>query len=142
MSLYNAVFGSRDPSLITFCIGKTADDFGRYRDVWIENSDGRLILAVYTRCGGGNRDGYEHVFAMAYQTPGYVSSHDDDFDCTYCTFRFALSPEKQEEFVATVREADPEFTVDRIQGPVDTSDRWMKAIDAIKTMPLPKKEEA
>jgi hypothetical protein len=54
MSLYNAVFGSRDPSLITFCIGKTADDFGRYRDVWIENSDGRLILAVYTRCGGGN----------------------------------------------------------------------------------------
>lgn len=136
--MYNTVFGSRDPNLITFCIGKTASDFGRYRDVWLENSEGRLILAVYTRCGGGNRDDYEHVFAMAFQVPGYVSSHDDDFDSTYCTFRFRLSTEKQEELLSEVRKVDPDFSIEGVQGQVNMSERWMKAINAIKTASLPK----
>ena len=59
MSLYNMVFGMNpDTDKLLKILGKTQGDFGRFRNVYME--DGYIV--VHTRNGGGNREDYEDVF--------------------------------------------------------------------------------
>lgn len=51
-------------------------------------------IHVYTRTGGGNREYYENCTDGPSNNDlravgGYVADEDDDFDCTFATFRFA-----------------------------------------------------
>lgn len=96
MSFYNMLFGMNDQAdLLLAVIGLKKNDIERFRDVRIED-DGKTI-AVYTRTGGGNRAYYPNLTMRKLAT--WLGSEDDDFDCTYCTDRFAV-PEK---FVEDVR---------------------------------------
>jgi hypothetical protein len=65
-------------------LGKTQDDFGRFRCVGIEDNK----ICVRARIGGGNREAYRHVFMEMQKHPLYVYDEDDDFDCTYAYLYF------------------------------------------------------
>ena len=97
MSLYNMIFGMNPDSdkLLSF-LGKTQDDFGRFRNVYME--DGYIV--VYTRNGGGNRDVYEEVFDEMSTHPWYSHDADDDFDCTYASIYFKIPEGIDQTFVA------------------------------------------
>ena len=107
----------------------------RFRDAWVEKGDDGPVIAIYTRQGGGNREcnceefGRQHVPGQCYAAcnealaahPLYLRDDDDDFDRTYATFRFRV-PEEYREALA-----------EAAQEPVNMSERWQAAIDAIES---------
>lgn len=96
-------------------LGLTPGDFGRYRDVYIQ--DGYIV--VHTRCGGGNRDDYEDMFSKASMHPWYSHDEDCDFDCTYADIYFKL-PEDGAKTVAGL--------LDQGQNPAGWWDAIFKAL--------------
>lgn len=99
MSLYNMVFGMNpDSNKLLEVLGKTQGDFGRFRNVYME--DGYIV--VHTRNGGGNREDYEDVFDEMSEHPWYSHDADDDFDCTYANIYFKI-PEGKEETMMALR---------------------------------------
>lgn len=87
MSLYNMLFGMNpDSDKLLMLLGKSRDDFGRFRNVYMDNG----YIVVHTRCGGGNREDYEEVFAEMSSHPWYSHDEDDDFDCTYADIFFKI----------------------------------------------------
>jgi hypothetical protein len=96
MSLYNSLFGVNNAAPILLkIIGKTDGDFGRFRDAYLNESGDKII--VYTRCGGGNRESYQHVFDEMAKHPNYINNYDDDFDCTYAYFEFSVPDDFKDE---------------------------------------------
>lgn len=92
MSLYNMVFGMNpDSDKLLELLGKTAADFGRFRNVYME--DGYIV--VHTRNGGGNREDYEDVFDEMSEHPWYSHDEDDSFDCTYANIYFKLPEDEK-----------------------------------------------
>jgi hypothetical protein len=131
MSMYGMVFG-RSPLTfpILLSLGLTLEDVGRYRDAWVSEGE----FAIYTRNGGGNREhwidddepglncrctGCTITYHLP-QHPNYLRDRDDEFDSTYATVYFSIPDELKELF-------EP-FDV----GKVDTDQRWLDAIDALK----------
>ena len=97
MSLYNMVFGSNpDSNKLLTLLDKTQGDFGRYRDVYVE--DGYIV--VHTRCGGGNRDDYQEVFEEMSEHPWYSHDQDGDFDNTYADIYFKIPEDKLKTYVS------------------------------------------
>lgn len=107
---------------------------GRFRDVWVERGERGPVIAVYTRNGGGNRqhvgDGAAGIgcdctgCVATFHLPAhsqYIRDADDAFDETYATFYF-WPPENP-----TILDMLSKVAVD----PVDTSERWKTAIEAI-----------
>lgn len=95
MSLYNMVFGMNpDSNKLLEILGKTQADFGRFRNVYME--DGYIV--VHTRNGGGNREDYEDVFDEMSEHPWYSHDEDDSFDCTYANIYFKV-PENEKLIV-------------------------------------------
>ncbi|SRR5713101_3719560 len=89
MSLYNMLHGKNPiADMLLAMINLTGADVGRYRDYYL-NELGTEIC-VYTRNGGGNREGYMPDFSGH---PYFLRDADDDFDCTYATLYFAVPPE-------------------------------------------------
>ena len=96
MSLYNMLFGiNPDTNQLMEILGKTTADFGRFRNVYLE--DGCIV--VHTRNGGGNREDYEDVFEEMSEHPWYSHDEDDSFDCTYANIYFKI-PENHKDFMA------------------------------------------
>jgi hypothetical protein len=96
MSLYNLLFGMNSQSdLLLAVIGLRKVDIERLRDVHV----GSDTITVYTRTGGGNREGYPNAAMRA--RPEWRGSEDDDFDSTYCTDTFAI-PEQWRADVAAL----------------------------------------
>jgi len=91
------IFGANPNSdQLLSLLGKTQGDFGRYRDVYVE--DGMIV--VHTRNGGGNREDYEDVFDEMSTHPWYSHDADDDFDCTYANIYFKVPEDKLKTYVA------------------------------------------
>lgn len=70
--------------------------FPRFRDCYL-SEDGEHI-EIFTRVGGGNREGYADEIEKLRSMPTYVSDEDDDFDCTYATFTFGVPEEWRADF--------------------------------------------
>lgn len=87
MALYNIIFGKNESSakLLGF-LGKTEADFGRFRDVYLE--DGHIV--VYARTGGGNRDDYADMYDEMSAHPWYSYDEDSDYDNTYARIYFKI----------------------------------------------------
>ena len=118
MSLYNMLFGMNpDADKLLSLLDATREDFGRFRNVYLE--DGYIV--VHTRCGGGNREDYEDVFAEMEDHPWYSHDQDEDFDCTYADIYFRVPEGKDESFVALL---DPG---------VNPEDQWNSLLDAMKS---------
>jgi hypothetical protein len=125
MGLYNMIFGVNQASpAILATLGLSIQDFGRFRDCFI--SDGQI--AVYTRCGGGNRESYGEVFDRMQAHPCFAKDEDDDFDCTYCTFYFRFP----DEFADELKRFDSGEKF-------NPSERWRKAIDALNADKSPQR---
>lgn len=97
MSMYNMIFGMNpDSDKLLEILGKTREDFGRFRNVYMEDG----FIVVHTRNGGGNREDYEDVFDEMSTHPWYSHDEDDDFDCTYANIYFKIPEGKETTFVA------------------------------------------
>lgn len=102
MSLYNMIFGMNpDADKLLEVLGKERADFGRFRNVFME--DGYIV--VHTRNGGGNREDYEDVFDEMSEHPWYSHDEDDSFDCTYANIYFKI-PEGKEKTVMALHDFD------------------------------------
>jgi hypothetical protein len=114
--LYNLVFGENEWSdMILATLKLTRQETGRYRDVWVEPE--RVV--VYTRNGGGNR---EHYMPDFNGHPNFIGDKDDDYDNTYAEIYFSF-PEEHKSFLTTLIE----------EGRPSMKERWMKAIDDLKS---------
>lgn len=110
--LYNAIFDRNEMGpVILATLDLSEQSFGRYRDLWFK--EGRI--AVYTRCGGGNREAYAHVFKAMSQHELFDRAEDDKMDSTYCTFYFHF-PEDYEELFS------------RMPDGLSGDERWEKAL--------------
>lgn len=94
MSFYNMLFGinSHTPFLLA-TLGLRENDVERLRNVFV-GDDGKTI-EIYSRTGGGNREGYPNLKMR--KLPTWQGSVDDDYDCTYCTDTFAVPSEFTED---------------------------------------------
>ena len=94
MSLYNMLFGTNpDADSLLGLLGKSRQDFGRFRDVFVENG----YIVVHTRNGGGNREDYKDVFEEMAEHPWFSHDEDDSFDCTYANIYFKVPQESIEQ---------------------------------------------
>lgn len=133
MSMFNLVIGNTGwPMELMNAVGLTPDMVARYRDHWLERFGERedtLVLAVYTRLGGGNRPDYKEQFAQMYDLPTFMADADDTFDNTYCTLRFRLD---KDLFVAWMQSLEDEA------GPADRPNHdevWSELWDAAEPVP-------
>lgn len=135
MGLYNMLHGvNENGGALLAALGLTADDFARFRDVWVDGAE--QTICVYTRLGGGNRECYcdDHAAnPRCYQAtieslqahPLYARDYDDDFDTTYATFVFRWPAEPLEVAAALRAYADQ-------QGPpISGDERWSATFKAL-----------
>lgn len=82
MSLYNLVFGFNPlAQTLMAMLDLLPGEVGRFRDCFLDDHDGELCIAVYTRNGGGNREHYpENPETEAGERCG----------CTGCTIEYRL----------------------------------------------------
>lgn len=72
-------------------IGLKKTDFGRFRDIWLNESED--IIQVKCRTGGMNRPLEKHNI---YKNEYFRKTYDWDFDGTYAFYVFAL-PDKEDD---------------------------------------------
>lgn len=110
------LFGSNPAAdVVLATLGLTRGDVGRYRDCSVANGE----IAVYTRNGGGNREGYQDVFDTLAAHPCYLRDEDDDYDSTYATIYFRFP----EEYAADLAQFD--------SGEWKPSERWQTLLAAL-----------
>jgi hypothetical protein len=141
MSFYNMIHGVNPLSgVLLKMLDTTTGAIPRFRDCYF---DGEHIV-IYTRTGGGNRDFYESEQSCRANypenftgtddpsgpwnedlrcLPGFVRDADDDYDCTYASFFFAV-PEQFNLLLDKLRSMAQKET---------QSERWEAALDRIKT---------
>jgi hypothetical protein len=127
MSLYSILGGKNTASNIVIkYAGLENKDVGRFRDAYFGIKDNKLIAAIYTRNGGGNRTCFREFFDdVDYSNSecechgciitnaselfdNYLYDEDDNYDCTYATMYFSILPEYIEEAEQLVKE-NPEL---------------------------------
>lgn len=111
----------------------------RFRDAWVESGeDNTIVLVVYTRTGGGNRecfsdDGdcggcYHTANSKMAESPYYISDQDSDYDTTYAEFRFRCPP----EFELVARSY-----LDKNGPALNPGEKWAMALEAIRSSKPP-----
>lgn len=102
MSLYNMINGVNPVAFFILpMLGKHPDEYPRFRDCFLADESHPEYddhIHVYTRTGGGNREGYEAENAAMVAMPGYVADFDDDFDSTFASWVFKVPELWAEDF--------------------------------------------
>ena len=115
MSLYNMVNGVQPATFIILpMLGKHPDEYPRFRDCFVGkvHSDDdqdqfgipvhkhgdEMLISVYIRVGGGNREDYKSEIDKLKAMPEYVEDFDDDFDSTFATFVFRVPKDFESDF--------------------------------------------
>lgn len=115
MNMYNMVNGVQPATFFILpMLGKHPDKYPRFRDCFAgeQNTDGdvdqfgipvqkhgdEMLISVYTRVGGNNREDYEKEIEEMQAMPEYVKDFDDDFDSTFATFVFKVPEKFKEDF--------------------------------------------
>jgi hypothetical protein len=97
MSLYNMLNGVKPTTFFVLpMLGKHPDEYPRFRDCFLGDADHPEYdgcIHVYTRTGGGNREGYEAQNTEMQEMPEFVADFDDDYDSTYASWVFKV-PER------------------------------------------------
>ena len=95
MSLYNMVNGFNPACVFIMpMLGRKQDEYPRFRDCFVTKEGN---IAIYTRVGGGNRNcgfGEEKL----YEDENFLTTYDDDFDCTYGTYEFKVPDKWKDDF--------------------------------------------
>lgn len=94
MTMYNILFGKNpDTKDILASLNLTEENIERFRDCWIDNRTGEIV--VFTRTGGGNREHFPNEILVNH--PLYLRDEDDFFDSTYASYYFSLPEPPKEE---------------------------------------------
>lgn len=97
MSFYHMLFGMNGHTdLLLAVVGLKRVDIERFRDC--SAGDGGATIEVYTRTGGGNREGYPNLEMR--KRPEWAGSADDDYDSTYCYDTFAVPKQWRQDVMA------------------------------------------
>lgn len=93
MSLYNMLHGANPLSQVFLqWAGFTGtQDIPRFRDTYLTRHEDEIVLGVYCRIGGGNREEYEDQIEDLRANPQYISDRDADVDYTYAHFLFRFT---------------------------------------------------
>jgi hypothetical protein len=134
--LYNMVFGvSPIAAPALRALDLTAADFGRFRDVWLQDDEagGGLRIVVHTRCGGGNREAYEAVFERMRAHPHFIREADCDFDSTYANIEFRV-PEQwwRDELEEALNILEAAGRRSAVVDNRSQHERWQAATEALK----------
>lgn len=99
MSLYNMINGVNPATFFVLpMLGeKHPDAYPRFRDCFVEERDGKKVISLYTRVGGGNR-GCGYGEEELYKHPNFITTTDDDFDNTYASYLFSVPEEFSADF--------------------------------------------
>jgi hypothetical protein len=123
--LYNIIFG-RNPlsGPLLASLGFTEiSQVGRFRDCFLwREPDSEIVIRVYTRNGGGNREEYMPDFSGH---PLFIRDEDDKFDNTYASIFFRVPEEIREQIVLVVAKFGPDCFV-------DPEKRWAEAMERMK----------
>lgn len=97
MSIYNMINGVSSATwFILPMLGKHPDEYPRFRDCFVNDEEHPEYddhIHIYTRTGGGNREGYNEENKQMMQHANYVTDFDDSYDCTYASWIFSV-PDK------------------------------------------------
>lgn len=95
MSLYNMINGFNPACFFIMpMLGRKQEDYPRFRDCFVTEENN---IAIYTRVGGGNRDcGYGEE--KLYNDENFITTYDDDYDCTYGTYEFKVPDKWKSDF--------------------------------------------
>lgn len=95
MSLYNMINGFNPACIFIMpMLGRRQEEYPRFRDCFVTEENN---IAIYTRVGGGNRDcgfGEEEL----YEDENFLTTYDDEFDCTYATYEFKVPDKWKNDF--------------------------------------------
>jgi hypothetical protein len=136
-NMYGLVIGNSGwpKALMDIMWDITPEMVGRYRDHWLEKDESgdepALVLAVYARIGGGNREEYADNIRQMQALTTYVSDADDSYDNTYATFRFRMS---RTDFIARMVAQEVEHKVEVTDGS-SYDDVWDELWDQAEPIP-------
>lgn len=140
-SMYAMVFGNTLEKLnVARLLGFDPAVFPRYRDLWLETVPDRkdeLVMVLYTRTGGGNRDEYADENEELRQLPGFIVDEDDDYDSTYATFRYRVSAASVDQswLPEHLRTEVEDYWGALLAGagePTKSGDRWRAALERLE----------
>lgn len=106
MSLYNMVHGVNPAAFFILpMLGKHPDEYPRFRDCFLRDEERPEYdnhIHIFTRTGGGNRDGYEQENQAMRDMEGFVADFDDSFDSTFASWVFKVPEKWANDFNALV----------------------------------------
>ena len=122
MSFYNALMGENGLADVLLAIIKLPkDQIPRYRDCYL-SEDGKHVV-VYTRTGGGNREGFMEENATLAKHALFSGDYDDDFDCTFAYWNFSIPEEFKQDCLELA---------DKGKGSKPAGERFGDLIDRLK----------
>ena len=99
MSLYNMLNGyNPNAGKLLSALQLDPRTIDRFRDCSLMEVDGKVVIHVFCRTGGGNREDYPNTKLVEH--PLYIRDEDDDFDCTYAHYYFTLPQAVIDEVMA------------------------------------------
>lgn len=95
MSLYNQLFQvDQFAPIVLEALGwrtkESLTSMGRFRDAFVDVINEEVLLVIYTRLGGGNREYHENEIKFLRNHPLYLRDEDDPVDSTYASFFYGL----------------------------------------------------
>lgn len=109
MSLYNMINGVNPATFFILpMLGKHAEEYPRFRDCFTRDEEHPEYddhIHIYTRTGGGNREGYVKENQEMREHPNFITDFDDSFDSTYASWVFSI-PEKWKDDYDLIKNQD------------------------------------
>ena len=95
MSLYN-MMNRFNPAciLIMPMLVRKQEEYSRFRDCFVTEKNN---IAIYTRVGGVNRN-CEYDEEELYKDENFLTTYDDNYDCTYATYEFKVPEKWKDDF--------------------------------------------
>lgn len=121
MSLYNTLFGeNEDTPVLLGMLAVNKEYFDRFRDVDLIEEGTKI--RVFTRLGGGNREGYRKTWDKIRKHDLYIKDYDDDFDCTFAYVEFNI-PEQFKETAKKMFKGEPVSFSDKFKKELEEMDK-------------------
>lgn len=121
MSLYNALFGENEETPVLLgMLAVNKEYFDRFRDVDLIEEGTKI--RVFTRLGGGNREGYRETWDKIRKHDLYIKDYDDDFDCTFAYVEFNI-PEQFKETAKKMFKGEPVSFSDKFKKELEEMDK-------------------
>ena len=133
MSLYNLLHGfSPNAAALLHALKLDPSQIDRFRDASFGKDGDTHVIHIFCRTGGGNREDCPNTVLTTH--PLYLRDHDDDYDCTYAHYYFTIPQAVLDEL------AEQKLSLDDVTVTETLQQKTEAAIDAIKSMPPPKRE--